>query len=157
MKAKAASNKNAAKVAPGQTEEEFFIPDKELEKIAKEFGGDGEKINLLAVMCKREYFDAINEILDTAVKAAGVEMNSYRKNFVKMYCSNELEYPVHCFWIKEILQLEVTKDVLRMVNDTKEELREMLRHFSWFSDLVDPNETGLLNVSDERFKEYMTT
>lgn len=156
MKAKAASNKNAAKEAQETAVNLDVLPeDDELEAMSSEFGGDKKMLSLLLVMSKPKYFDTINDVLNTALKAVGVEMNGCNKNFAKLYCIS-LAYPVRYFWSKERLQQSVTTDILRMITGPKEELHEILRHFSGFSDLIDPDETGMLNVSDERFKEFMT-
>ncbi len=156
MKAKAASNKNAAKVTAKKAVNLEYIPDyDELKEMSlNEFAGKGETLNLATLMSKPKYFDSINDILNTTIKAAGIEIG-YAKNFAKLYCIYSMTYPLKCYCRDDIIQKTITKDLLEM-NEKGEELSEMLRHFSGFNDLIDPDETDMLNVTDEQFKEFMT-
>lgn len=128
----------------------------ELEEMACETGDSGDILELSTVMYRAKYFDFMNDILNTALKAAGVESKKGSINFAKLYCVNCLSYSVHCFVDRESIQKKITKDILGMNENPNDELSGILSHFSDFCDLIDPGETGMLNVSDEQLKEYMT-
>ena len=132
-----------------------YSPDyNELKEMAQsKLSGNGEILDVLMIMSKPKYFDAINDILNTALKAAGVD--DCDKNFAKLYCVHNLAYPLKYYYSQKAIQRILTKDIFEM-NNPGRELNDMISQFSIFSDLIDPDETGMLNVSDERLKEFMT-
>ena len=68
---------------------------------------------------------------------------------------HNLSYPAVYYDSEKHIQRKLTKDIFEM-NEPGRELHEILAQFYGFRDLIDPKETGMLNVSDDQFKEFMT-
>jgi hypothetical protein len=141
----AASNEEIAGIAEMR---EF----ERLRSLCEEHGEENDELDLSIIMSDPDYFDWINDALNTSLKAVSLAHSDDVKNFVKLILINTLSYSFMVYLSRPRLQKYITIDTVKM--SKTEKFDSALRHFFNFREIKDPNGKGLMDITDKQLKEY---